>query len=190
MGMLADKILPGFASGLSGILGKLGGFGGVLGSLALLAAGGAIVDTIAGVAGVGGKEINEKQDEANWERMGFFQKMQSGLARGIETLGSALFMGNMANEARAKRIQSETEFLAKSSSMSPTANVSVPPAVQADLDKFNFDRYTDLPSTLKGQESRTDMSEIMSYLSSISSDIAAIRSNTRGESATTPVRLG
>lgn len=191
MGALASKVLPSFASGLQGVLGKLGGAKGILGSLAMVAGGAAIADTIAGAAGVGGKTINEQQDEANWERMSVFQKMQSGLARGIETVGSALFMGNMANEARAKRIESETKFLEKSS-LSPTANVGTPTATPTqstfEIDKFMQDDRA-MKDLSKGQSS-ADLGQIMGYLSSISSDIAAIRSNTRGESVTAPVRLG
>lgn len=196
MGALATKVLPSFASGLQGVLGKLGGAKGILGTLAVVAGGAAIADTIAGAAGVGGKTINEQQDQANWERMGVLQKMQSGLARGIESIGSALFMGNMANEARAKRIQSETEFLAKSSNLSPTANVSTPsmmadlPSSMIDFDKLIKEQSKDLIRGTPDNRSSADMGQIMGYLSSISSDIAAIRSNTRGESVTAPVRLG
>ena len=42
----------------------------------------------------------------------------------------------------------------------------------------------------KRPEDNQSMQQVMSYLSQISNDIAAIRTNTRGDNATVPVRLG
>lgn len=71
------------------------------------------VDAIFGAFGVGGKPIDQKQDDANWDRMTALQKAESGLARGVEKIGSLLFMDNLANEAAADRIRKETEYFAK-----------------------------------------------------------------------------
>lgn len=68
-------------------------------------------DTAAGALGAGGNAIDEKQDDANWNRMNWWQKGQSGFARGIEKTGSLLFLDNIVNSARADRIKSETGYL-------------------------------------------------------------------------------
>lgn len=44
--------------------------------------------------------------------------------------------------------------------------------------------------TRDGKGGGTDLTQVMAYLSQISNDISAIRSNTRGEGVTAPVRLG
>jgi flagellum-specific peptidoglycan hydrolase FlgJ len=120
-------------SGIAGMLGLksaaalLGGAAaskGLIGAgltIAGVAAGGAATDYVAGRFGVGkdaeGKplKIDESQDDANWNKMSRMQKIQSGLARGIEKVGSALFMDNMANQARSDRINKETAYLNQNS---------------------------------------------------------------------------
>lgn len=72
--------------------------------------GAAAADTALGAMGVGGKEVNDEQDAANWERMSLLQKVQSGFGRGVEKVGTVLGMGNMANEARYQRISNETAY--------------------------------------------------------------------------------
>lgn len=107
----AGSVLKGGATLGRGVVGALGSAGG-----ASLATGAALVaapfaaDYVAGKLGVGGKEIDTKQDDANWERMSLFQKAESGLGRGIEKVGG-LFGGNLANEAAATRIATETKYL-------------------------------------------------------------------------------
>ena len=107
----AGTVLKGGATLGRGVIGALGSAGG-----ASLATGAALVaapfaaDYVAGKLGVGGKEIDTKQDDANWERMSLFQKAESGLGRGIEKVGG-LFGGNLANEAAATRIATETKYL-------------------------------------------------------------------------------
>lgn len=81
---------------------------------AIMSAGVAGVDALAGVAGVGkNADINEQQDQANWDKMSMSEKFQSGTARGIEKLGSFLFMGNMSKQAQADRIKKESEYFEK-----------------------------------------------------------------------------
>jgi hypothetical protein len=70
-----------------------------------------VADYAAGKFGVGGKAINQSQDDANWNSMNWWQKIESGTARGIEGVGGFIGMSNMANEAQAKRIAKETEYL-------------------------------------------------------------------------------
>lgn len=72
---------------------------------------GAGVDWAAGKAGAGGKDIDEDEDEANWQRASAWEKTQSAIPRLIEKLGSFAFLDNMANEARAERIAKETAYL-------------------------------------------------------------------------------
>lgn len=84
---------------------------------AVAVAGGAALDYGLGKAGVGKDvqgndiQVNEQQDEANWQKMTVGQKIQSGFARGIEKIGDALFLGNMARQARADRVKKETDYL-------------------------------------------------------------------------------
>ena len=84
---------------------------------AVVAGGGYVVDAAAGALGVGKDkdgndlQVDEKQDDANWNKMSTFDKVQSGAARGIEKVGSFFFMDNLAREAQATRIKKETEIL-------------------------------------------------------------------------------
>jgi hypothetical protein len=84
---------------------------------AVTAAGGYAIDAGAGALGVGKDkegndlQIDEKQDDANWDKMSTWEKIQSGAARGVEKTGSFFFMDNLAREARAGRVSRETEYL-------------------------------------------------------------------------------
>lgn len=141
--------------GLKSAASLIGGFGGksLIGAgltLAGVAAGGAAVDWVAGQFGVGkdaeGKplKIDEKQDEANWNRMSTWEKMQSGLARGIEKVGGAFFMDNMANQARSERIAKETAYLNKnapSKISSGLAGSEIPQQAQKTNSKEEFINY-------------------------------------------------
>jgi hypothetical protein len=77
---------------------------------------GAAVDYGLGKLGVGKDkegndlQIDKKQDDANWAKMSMGQKIQSGVGRGIEKVGSALFLDNMSREAQADRVKNETEY--------------------------------------------------------------------------------
>jgi hypothetical protein len=89
---------------------------------ATLAAGAAMygvgraVDYGAGKLGVGkddeGKdlEVDTKADDANWNRMKWYQKAESGMARGIEKVGGFI-APNMAKQAQVDRIKNETTGL-------------------------------------------------------------------------------
>jgi hypothetical protein len=139
--VLARGALTTFASFL-GLGGAGAGAGTLTGSLSsilkpigLLAASfAAMVGVVAGVdaafgaMGIGNKSVNRDQDESNWGRMSALQKAESGIARGLEKIGSLLFMDNIANEAQASRIKSETEYLNKSGARS---TISVPTAPMA-----------------------------------------------------------
>ena len=97
--------------------GKMGGrVAGVGAGLAMVGAG-AAVDYGLGELGVGKDEegndlqVDEKQDDENWDKMTVGEKIQSGMARGVEKVGSSLFLGNIANEAKSERIKNETKYL-------------------------------------------------------------------------------
>jgi hypothetical protein len=97
--------------------GKMGGrVAGVGAGLAMVGAG-AAVDYGVGKLGVGKDEegndlqVDEKQDDENWDKMTVGEKIQSGMARGVEKVGSSLFLGNIANEAKSERIKNETKYL-------------------------------------------------------------------------------
>lgn len=89
---------------------------------ATLAAGAAMygvgraVDYGAGKLGVGkddkGNDLqaDKKSDDANWNRMKWYHKAESGMARGIEKVGSFV-APNMARQAEADRIKKETAGL-------------------------------------------------------------------------------
>ena len=89
---------------------------------ATLAAGAAMygvgraVDYGVGKLGVGkddkGEDIkaDTKADDANWNRMKWYHKAESGMARGIEKVGSFV-APNMARQAQADRIKNETAGL-------------------------------------------------------------------------------
>ena len=68
------------------------------------------VDWAAGKAGVGDVEIDEEQDNINWQKMSGMEKLESGAARFIEKAGNFLGLDNIANQARADRIEKETKY--------------------------------------------------------------------------------
>jgi hypothetical protein len=69
------------------------------------------LDYGASALGVGDVEIDETEDEANWQKMSAGQKIGSGIARGIESVGSFLGLESFAKEAEASRIEKETKML-------------------------------------------------------------------------------
>ncbi len=84
---------------------------------AVAVAAGNAADAVFGKFGVGkdaeGKDlqVDVKRDEANWNRMSFLQKAESGLARGVEKVGSFVGLDNISRQAQATRIKTETEYL-------------------------------------------------------------------------------
>ena len=95
------------SSGLMNIL-RARGVGGVLARTGAFAVG----DMALGGLGFGGKEINDKVDQENWNKANLWEKIQSLPARAIENIGDYI-MPNAANEARASRIASETDYINK-----------------------------------------------------------------------------
>lgn len=79
---------------------------------ALLAVGAVnIVDSVVADAGFGNNKIDEVQDEKNWARMSFLQKLGSSIDRGVEHAADIIGLDAIANEARSSRIQKETSYL-------------------------------------------------------------------------------
>lgn len=111
---------------------------------------GAGVDALAGTMGVGGKEIDAAKDEENWNKMTLLQKAESGLARGIEKTGEFLFMDNMANEAKSRRIKAESEYLEKTE-----ANKTA----QVDIGKVDAGNLTTIEATQKQIETAKRLKE-------------------------------
>lgn len=91
---------------------KIGAGAGAATGLALSAATLYAIDGIVGKFGFG-KQVDTNQDEANWNRMGVLEKMESSLGRGIEKLGEFAMLDNIVSEARARRIDTETKYLDK-----------------------------------------------------------------------------
>ncbi len=115
----ADDLLTAGKGLAKGSLGKIAKFGKLMSPAIIASAVGAGIDGLAGQFGVGKDEngediqIDTKQDDSNWDRMNPLQKLESGLSRGLEHGADFMFMGNIANAARDKRIKSETEFFKK-----------------------------------------------------------------------------
>jgi hypothetical protein len=87
---------------------------------ALAMAAGYAIDGIAGKFGVGKEKADQAQDDANWGRMNWWQKAESGLGRGIEGAGRLFFLDNLANQAQAGRVKTETDYLNKKYGTLPT----------------------------------------------------------------------
>jgi hypothetical protein len=107
-------------------------------------------DSIAGMLGLGDNiddEALSKQDDANWERMTTSEKIESGLARAIESLGGLFGLGNLVKETRDKRVKTETEYLDKAQPkpVSATSTVSKPPVETAPTDERSFLLFSDAP---------------------------------------------
>jgi hypothetical protein len=115
---------------------------GIIGTAAIAYGAANLTDYGLGKLGIGkdssGEDlkINEVTDDANWNKMSFGEKVQSGFSRGIEYIGSAVGFGNIAREAESDRIKNETAYLNKKEKL----NFSSDPA----LDKASmFERKTE-----------------------------------------------
>jgi len=124
--------------------GKMGGrIAGVGAGLAMVGAG-AAVDYGVGKLGVGKDEdgndlqVDEKQDDENWDKMTVGEKIQSGMARGVEKVGSSLFLGNIANEAKSERIKNETKYLKDKNAVPPVGETD--DQARLRIDRENEDR--------------------------------------------------
>ena len=53
----------------------------------------------------------KKLDDLNWEKASMWEKVQSGLARGLENVAEFLGAEKTANAARVERIKGETKYL-------------------------------------------------------------------------------
>jgi hypothetical protein len=125
-----------------------------IGATLIPAAAGYLTDGVAGKLGVGNNEIDEKQDDENWKNATFAEKFQSGMARGIEKAGEFLFLDNFANQAKAKRIKAETEYLSNKNGGDgkkvKQEGAKMPPM---------YASTNDLPGDLDGEESSLDASD-------------------------------
>lgn len=124
--------------------GKMGGrVAGVGAGLARVGVG-AAVDYGVGKLGVGKDEdgndlqVDEKQDDENWDKMTVGEKIQSGMARGVEKVGSSLFLGNIANEAKSERIKNETKYLKDKKIAAPVGETD--DQARLRIDRENEDR--------------------------------------------------
>ena len=126
--------------------GKPGRLRGGATSLAMLGRGiaGVAVDYGLGEVGVGKDaegedlQIDEKQDDENWDKMTVGEKIQSGMARGVEKAGSSLFLGNIANEAKSERIKNETKYLKDRKVEAPVGETDAQARLR--IDRENEDR--------------------------------------------------
>lgn len=151
----------GLTKGAKAVLGKGGSLlgkipKGIAGAAAVTYGAANIADYGFGTLGFGkdstGEDlkIDEAKDDANWNKMSFGEKIQSGFARGIEYVGSAVGFGNVAKEAEFERIKDETEYLNKK-----RINFSPDPA----LDKASmFERKTEELDASKSVNKTSDNS--------------------------------
>ena len=123
-------VLPRVAAGAATLAG---------GAALPLALGAAAVGGVAYLESTAGKDeqgndlkVDEKQDEANWQKMTIGQKVQSGLARGVEKIGGALFLGNIARQARVERIKKETDYLQNNAKEVTASNEASTPSQKAE----------------------------------------------------------
>jgi hypothetical protein len=128
-GISMSSIMRSMGTAIRAVSIGMGGLGGILTGLgsvfaAWLAAVG--LDKLIGYMGLGNKTIDEQTDDANWDKMTIGERIESGLARSIEKVGGFMMYDNMSNEARSKRIQTETAHL-KSQGRAPTT-ATQPPA--------------------------------------------------------------
>lgn len=114
------------------------------------------LDYGASALGIGDVEIDETQDEANWQKMSTGQKIGSGIARGIESVGSFLGLESFAKEAEASRIEKETKMLqgqtqsSGASEQTIETNIKFNESVFAENDPENYKKFIEF------KESRTD----------------------------------
>ena len=120
------------------VLGGARAIGAALPGAAIMAGVGMAIDSSLGSFGVG--KMTEEEDEQltqlddeNWDKMTTSQKIESGLARGVEKAGSFLFLDNIANEARKQRIKNETEYLNKNPNIQSKMNLN------NDFEKINLE---------------------------------------------------
>jgi hypothetical protein len=124
--------------------GKLGGRLAMTGPALAVGITGAAVDYGLGELGVGKDaegndiQIDEKQDDENWNKMSPSEKIESGLARGVEKLGSVAFLDNIAREAQADRIKKETKYLKDKNVIQPAASIEVAEGIQSSLRKYDY----------------------------------------------------
>lgn len=96
------------------------------------------LDYGASALGAGDVEIDETEDEANWQKMSAGQKIGSGIARGIESVGSFLGLESFAKEAEASRIEKETKMLQGQTQSSSASEqpVKATPVKEPDEEKL------------------------------------------------------
>jgi hypothetical protein len=133
----AASYLPKIATAGAGLL--TGGLGATVAAGGIALAGGAAIDSAFGAFGYGGKEINSDQDDANWKRASTFDKIKSAPARGLEKVASAMFMGNLSNEAKSERIANETKYLDDKMGVMPAQTIKsdIVPAQTNNVTKIN-----------------------------------------------------
>jgi len=102
-------------------------------------------------------QVDEKTDDANWNKMNAFQKMQSGLARGVEYAGSAVGLSNIARSAEVGRIKRESEFLnggeSTESSTQRNSEYKFNESIFAEKDPENYKKFKEYENQKKKEYS-------------------------------------
>jgi len=152
--------LPGMFSKLPGMLKAAGG---ILSGAILTNA----LDALAGwVFGIGDKEIDTKQDDANWEKMNWWQTIESSLARGIENVGDYV-APSVANEARAARIADETQYFKEQEAAAKVEPKAEPKVDPITTDTTKKDAQLDAAMAEKGF-TETQIKELKDHLDTTS----------------------
>ena len=102
-------------------------------------------------------QVDEKTDDDNWNKMNAFQKMQSGLARGVEYAGSAVGLSNIARSAEVGRIKRESEFLnggeSTESSTQRNSEYKFNESIFAEKDPENYKKFKEYENQKKKEYS-------------------------------------
>ena len=86
-------------------------------------------------------QVDEKTDDANWNKMSAFQKMQSGLARGVEYAGSAVGLSNIARSVEVGRIDRESKMFGGEPKETSSTSIQMSDFEFLKKDPENYRKY-------------------------------------------------
>lgn len=112
--------------------------------------------------GVDTSEISKEQkaqDEQNWEKMNWWQKIESGAARGIEKVFDIFGMETIKNAAERARLRDETEYFAKKELEGTTTNAAT---TREKAEKEQVDQLKILNQHMEDLKDEAKVGNIMS----------------------------
>lgn len=161
----------GLLGGGGGGAGGIGGIGGILKLLTRLVAivgaamlVGAGVDTVmAKYFGEGKEVVDEKKDDANWERMGSLEKLQSGAARSLESIGRFFQLDAVTNDVTAGRIKRESAYLDEKLGVIPEDPAAIKDSGKSKVsttDPVYFDKKDSTVGTVNSPVTKEEIKEL------------------------------